>query len=82
MLVNNEIDPIRNSSRESDPEMLTRYRQVEWLLKTNLPEARKQYATIKALQLSGQTDEASLAGPEVRRGTEADGASGRGTNTT
>jgi hypothetical protein len=37
--------------------MLARYRRIEGLLKTNLPEARKQYGIAKAMQISGAADE-------------------------
>ena len=58
MLLTNDIDSIKDSQEDADKKMLARYRRVEGLLKTNLPEARKQYAIVKSMQLSGAADEA------------------------
>jgi hypothetical protein len=58
MLLTHDLDSLKNSRRDSDKQMLERYRRVEGLLLTNLPEARKQYAIAKTMQMSGSTDEA------------------------
>jgi hypothetical protein len=58
MLLTNDIDSVKDSQEDSDKKMLARYRRIEGLLKTNLPEARKQYAIAKSMQLSGAADEA------------------------
>lgn len=73
--VNHGIKPnaaaARNDSRkEADKQMLARYRRIEELLKTNLPEARKQYGIVKAMQLSVAADE-SQAQANIAAGEKA-----------
>ncbi len=58
MLLKSDIDSLRNSKKDVDAKLLARYRAIEPLLRTNLAEARKQYAMAKTMQMSGATDEA------------------------
>jgi hypothetical protein len=60
MILTTDIDGLKNSTKDPDKQMLARYRRVESLLKTNLPEARKQYALAKSMQMLGQTDESQV----------------------
>jgi hypothetical protein len=57
MLLTIDIDSVKDSQEDADKKMLARYRRIEGLLKTNLPEARKQYAIAKSMQISGAADE-------------------------
>jgi hypothetical protein len=60
MILTTDIDGLKDSTEDADKKMLARYRRVESLLKTNLPEARKQYALAKSMQMLGQTDESQV----------------------
>jgi hypothetical protein len=60
MILTTDIDDVKDSTDDADKKMLARYRRIESLLKTNLPEARKQYALAKAMQMLGQTDESRV----------------------
>jgi hypothetical protein len=60
LLLNTDIESLKESTEDKDKRLLARYRRVESLVKTNLGEARKQYGIAKAMQLTGQTDEAQL----------------------
>jgi hypothetical protein len=60
MLLTHDIDSLKNSGNDKDRKMLARYREVETLTKTNPAEARKRYAMVKAMALSGETDEGKL----------------------
>ena len=56
MLLNNDIESVKNSARASDKQMLARYRRIEDLLKTNPAEAKKQYALAKSAQMGGGSE--------------------------
>jgi hypothetical protein len=60
MLLTNDIDSLKNSSDARDKKLLARYREVEALTKSNLPEARKRYAMAKTMQMGGAEDEAGF----------------------
>ena len=60
MILTQDIDSVKNGASDQDKRMLARYRRVESLVSSNLPEARKQYAIAKSMQMLGQPDESQV----------------------
>jgi hypothetical protein len=71
MLLTSDIDGIKDSESDSDKKLVARYRRIEPLLKTNLPDFRKQYVSIKLIQMTGSESEVD-AQAAVAAGNKAD----------
>jgi len=81
MVLDVDLDALKNNEDDKSKQLLTRLRRIEPLLKSNLPEFRKQYLKLKTLQVTGgneselDADVAAAAKRDAERKRRAEQAS-------